>query len=52
VQTISMLIYATTFEGTFNVGRGSAMSWLLFLFIMIFALVNFLLVRRSVKGES
>jgi len=52
VQTISMLIYQTTFEGTFNVGRGSAMSWLLFLFILIFALINFLLVRRSLKGES
>jgi ABC-type sugar transport systems, permease components len=52
VQTIAMLIYQTTFERTFNVGLGSAMSWLLFLFIMIFALINFLLIRRSVRGES
>lgn len=52
VQTLAMLIYQTTFEGNFNVGRGSAMSWLLFLFILIFALINFLLIRRSVKGET
>jgi cellobiose transport system permease protein len=50
-QTIAMYIYETTFTRNFDVGRGSAMSWVLFLFILIFALINFLLVRRSVKGE-
>jgi cellobiose transport system permease protein len=52
VQTIAMYIYATTFEGNYNVGRGSAMSWLLFLLILIIALINFLLIRRSVKGSE
>ena len=52
VQTLAMLIYQTTFEGTYSVGRGSAMSWLLFLLILIFALFNIWLVRRSVKGEA
>jgi cellobiose transport system permease protein len=51
-QTISMYIYQTTFERNFDVGLGSAMSWLLFLVILILAMVNFLLVRRSVKGEA
>jgi len=50
-QTIAMYIYETTFTRNFDVGRGSAMSWMLFLFILIFALINFALVRRSVKGE-
>ena len=30
----------------------SAVSWLLFLMIIIFALINFLIVRRSVGGET
>jgi cellobiose transport system permease protein len=51
-QTIAMRIYETTFTRNFDVGRGAAMSWLLFLFILILALINFALVRRSVKGET
>ena len=31
-------------------GYGAAMSWLLFMLIVVFSLVNFLLVRRSVTG--
>ncbi|WP_432836572.1 carbohydrate ABC transporter permease [Dactylosporangium sp. CA-092794] len=51
-QTVAMYIYETTFTNNFNVGRGSAVSWLLFLIILIFALVNFLLVRRSLRGNT
>ncbi|WP_344612414.1 sugar ABC transporter permease [Dactylosporangium salmoneum] len=51
-QTVAMYIYETTFMNNFNVGKGAAISWLLFLIILIFALVNFLLVRRSVRGTT
>ena len=51
-QTVAMYIYETTFTNNYNVGRGAAISWLLFLIILIFALVNFALVRRSVKGTT
>jgi cellobiose transport system permease protein len=51
-QTIAMYIYQTTFTGNYSVGRGSAMSWLLFLIILILALVNVLAVRRSVRGST
>jgi cellobiose transport system permease protein len=51
-QTIAMYIYTTTFEGNFKYGVGSAMSWLLFMLIMMFALINFLMVRRSLKGSK
>jgi cellobiose transport system permease protein len=51
-QTVAMYIYETTFTNNFNVGRGSAVSWLLFLIILVFALINFLLVRRSVRGQT
>ncbi|GAA3457192.1 carbohydrate ABC transporter permease [Dactylosporangium matsuzakiense] len=51
-QTVAMYIYETTFSNNFNVGRGAAISWLLFLIILIFALINFALVRRSVKGQT
>jgi cellobiose transport system permease protein len=51
-QTISMYIYERTFDSNYEYGYGSAMSWLLFMMIMVFALVNFLLVRRSLKGSQ
>jgi len=51
-QTLAMYIYQTTFTRNFDVGRGSAMSWLLFLFILVLALVNVALIRRGVKGEA
>jgi len=50
-QTISMYIYQRTFNFNFEYGYGAAMSWTLFMIIMLFALVNFLMVRRSVKGS-
>src|SRR5690348_1289653 len=51
-QTIAMYIYQTTFTGSYSVGRGAAMSWLLFLIILVFALVNVWAVRRSVRGAT
>jgi cellobiose transport system permease protein len=51
-QTIAMYIYQTTFVDPYSVGRGSAMSWLLFLMIVIFAALNLLLVRRSLRGST
>jgi cellobiose transport system permease protein len=51
-QTISMYIYQTTFTNNYSAGYGAAISWLLFLVIIIFALVNFLLVRRSLRGST
>ncbi|MEE6263613.1 carbohydrate ABC transporter permease [Plantactinospora sonchi] len=50
-QTLAMYIYERTFTGNFEYGVGAAMSWLMFLMIIIFAVVNFALVRRSVKGD-
>ena len=51
-QTVAMYIYETTFTNNYNVGRGAAISWVLFVIILIFALINFALVRRSVKGTN
>jgi cellobiose transport system permease protein len=51
-QTIAMYIWERTFDRNYEYGIGAAMSWLLFMMIAIFALVNFLLVRRSVKGST
>jgi cellobiose transport system permease protein len=49
-QTIALYIYERTFRGNTEYGYGAAMSWLLFLLIVGFALVNYLLIRRTVKG--
>jgi len=51
-QTIAMYIYETVFTNTYSAGYGAAMSWLLFLVIIVFALVNVVLVRRSVRGST
>jgi cellobiose transport system permease protein len=51
-QTIALYIYQRTFSLNFEYGYGAAMSWALFLIIIIFALINFALVRRSVKGST
>ena len=44
-------MYETTFVNQF-VGKGAAISWLLFMVIIVFATINFALVRRSVKGST
>jgi len=50
-QTAAMFIYEQTFV-RFDVGRGAATSWLLFLLIIVFALINFALLRRSLRGTT
>jgi cellobiose transport system permease protein len=50
-QTAAMYLYETTFVNG-SVGRGAAISWLLFMVIIIFAGINFLLVRRTVRGNT
>ena len=51
-QTIALYIYERTFRGNTEYGYGAAMSWLLFLLIVGFALLNYLLIRRTVKGAT
>ena len=51
-QTISMYIYETVFTNNYSAGYGAAISWLLFMMIVLFALLNFLMVRRSLRGST
>jgi cellobiose transport system permease protein len=51
-QTIAMYIYERTFSGNTRYGYGAAMSWLLFAVIIGVAAVNYVLVRRSVRGAT
>jgi cellobiose transport system permease protein len=51
-QTVAMYIYETTFTNNYSAGYGAAISWLLFMMIIVFALVNVVLVRRSVRGST
>jgi len=48
-QTMTMYIWEKSIDQTQNAGYGAAVSWSLFVLIMIAALVNFILVRKSVK---
>jgi cellobiose transport system permease protein len=48
-QTMTMYIWEKSIEQTQNAGYAAAISWSLFILIMLAALANFLLVRRSVK---
>jgi cellobiose transport system permease protein len=51
-QTIAMYIYERTFGGTFHVGYGAAISWVLFLVIIAVALLNLYLVRRTIRSAD
>ncbi|WP_007026686.1 carbohydrate ABC transporter permease [Saccharomonospora iraqiensis] len=51
-QTITLYMYQTAFERG-DLGYASAVAWVLFLLIIVFALVNFLLTRRlASSGEE
>jgi cellobiose transport system permease protein len=50
-QTITLYMYQTAFE-TQNLGYASAIAWVLFLVIIIFAVVNFLLTRRIASSGT
>ncbi|HET9518519.1 MAG TPA: sugar ABC transporter permease [Actinoplanes sp.] len=51
-QTIAMYIYEVTFTNNFSAGYGAAISWVLFLVIILIALANFLIARRSLGGST
>ena len=51
-QTIAMYIYQTVFSGNYSVGYGAAISWLLFMMIALFSLLNFAMVRSSLRGSN
>jgi cellobiose transport system permease protein len=48
-QTVTMYMWENSIDLTQNAGYGAAVSWSLFILILLAALANFLLVRRSVK---
>ena len=48
-QTLVLLLYEQGFRN-FKFGYASAIAWLLFLFILIFSLVNFFLTRRIAES--
>lgn len=48
-QTLVMYMYENSIENTAKAGYGAAVAWALFLLIMIAAVGNFLLVRKTVK---
>ncbi|MEU6783897.1 sugar ABC transporter permease [Nonomuraea angiospora] len=45
-QTVAMYMFEKAFKD-FDYGYGSAVAWMIFLLIVVFALVNFLLTRRA-----
>jgi cellobiose transport system permease protein len=49
VQTMTMYMYENSIERTQNAGYGAAISWSLFLLIILASAGNYLLIRRSVK---
>jgi cellobiose transport system permease protein len=48
-QTVTMYMWENSIDLTQNAGYGAAVSWSLFILILLAALANFLLVRKSVK---
>jgi len=50
--TMAMLIYNVGWGRGRDLGQASAIAWLLFLIIIVFALANFLAVRRFARGDS
>ena len=50
--TMTMLIYNNGWGRGRDLGQASAIAWLLFLIIVVFALANYLAVRRFARGGS
>jgi cellobiose transport system permease protein len=48
-QTVTMYVYEKAIENTNTAGYGAAVAWMLFVMIILVSLVNFLVVRRSVR---
>lgn len=51
-QTVTMYMYEKAIDNTSTAGYGAAVAWTLFLLIILVSLANFLLIRRSVRGEG
>jgi cellobiose transport system permease protein len=51
-QTVAMYMFEKGIDNTSTAGYGAAIAWTIFLIIILISLLNFLLVRRSVRGES
>jgi cellobiose transport system permease protein len=49
-QTVAMYMYEKAIENTHTAGYGAAVSWVLFVMIILVSLVNVLLIRRSVRS--
>jgi cellobiose transport system permease protein len=49
-QTLTMLLYEQGFRG-FRFGYASAIAWMLFLFIAVFSLINYLLTKRIASSK-
>jgi cellobiose transport system permease protein len=48
-QTLTMYMWENSLENTSRAGYGAAVAWSLFLMIILVALANYLLVRKTVK---
>ncbi len=49
VQTVTMYMYENSIELTQNAGYGAAISWSLFILIILASAANYLLIRRTAK---
>ena len=49
-QTLTMYLYEKGFR-VFDAGYASAIAWMLFVIVLVFALVNFMVTRRSVRDS-
>ncbi|MBX6722432.1 MAG: sugar ABC transporter permease, partial [Dactylosporangium sp.] len=49
-QTVAMYMYEKSIENTQTAGYGAAVSWVLFVMIILVSLANYLLIRRSVRS--
>ena len=50
IQTLTMYMYENSLVSFNNAGYGAAISWSLFILIILASVGNFLLVRRATKG--
>lgn len=51
-MTVTMYLYELGWGSQRNFGRASAVAWLLFLVVLVFALVNYAIVRRIADGGA
>jgi cellobiose transport system permease protein len=51
-QTVAMYMFEKGIDNPDTAGYGAAVAWAIFVLIILISLLNFLLVRRSVRGES